>query len=57
MNIGFAHNVYDRPKTLKQTIAIERLYYPNCPVCVAYNNKAIQRQLKSFDNKSLYYEG
>lgn len=38
MNIVFAHNVHNRLKTLKDTILIEKKYYPNAFVSTAYND-------------------
>jgi len=38
MKIVFAHNVYDRLKTLKNTILIEKELYPNARVSIAYND-------------------
>jgi len=38
MKIAFAHNVYDRFKTLKNTIEIEKKYFPDAPISIAYNN-------------------
>ena len=37
MKISFAHNVHNRHKTLKETILIERKFFPNSNVYVAYN--------------------
>jgi hypothetical protein len=41
MKIVFTHNVYNRFKTLKDTILIEKKYYPNAIISVAYNDKFI----------------
>jgi len=38
MKIAFAHNVYNRLKTLKDTILIEKKYYPDAYVSVACND-------------------
>lgn len=38
MNIVFAHNVYDRMYTLRDTILIEKQYFPEASVSVACNN-------------------
>lgn len=44
MTINFAHNVYDRFKTLKQTIDIEKKYFPESNVCVAYNHNGLKKE-------------
>lgn len=38
-NIVFVHNVYNRPKTLMHTMDIEKQFFPNSKIIVAYNNK------------------
>lgn len=38
MKIVFAHNVYNRLKTLRDTIFIEKKIFPEAEVCVAYND-------------------
>jgi len=37
-NIVFAHNVYNRLKTLKDTILVEKKYFPNSNISVACND-------------------
>ena len=41
MKIVFAHNVYDRFSTLKDTVQIEKKIFPDSKVCVAYNGNFI----------------
>lgn len=41
MNIVFAHNVYNRFITLRNTILIEKKYFPDSNVSVAYNGDFI----------------
>jgi len=38
MKVSFAHNVYDRFKTLIETIGVERQYFPNCDEFIASNS-------------------
>lgn len=42
MKISFAHNVYDRPHRLKETIRIEKELFPDATVHVAYNNSTLK---------------
>jgi len=39
MKIAFAHNVFDRFKTLKETIGLERDFFPDSDVFVACNSR------------------
>lgn len=55
MKISFAHNVYDRPNRLKETIRIETEFFPDARVYVAYNNRSIQNELRSIPNVELIY--
>lgn len=51
MNIIFVHNVFDRPKTLHETISKEKKYFPQAKIIIAYNNKNIDFSLL----KNAYY--
>jgi len=54
MKLAFAHNVYNRPKTLNETIRIERELYPDSTISVAYNNRIIENHFLS-GVKYIYY--
>ncbi len=54
MKLAFAHNVYNRPKTLNETIRIERELYPDSTISVAYNNCIIENHFLS-GIKYIYY--
>lgn len=55
MEISFAHNVYDRAQSLRNTIAIERSYFPEAKIYVAYNNKAIEKELFAIPDVKYFY--
>lgn len=57
MKINFAHNVYNRPQRLAETIKIEKDVFPESNVYVAYNNKAIDYDIKNNQNitESIYF--
>lgn len=55
MKINFAHNVYDRPNRLKETIRIEKELFPNAGIFIAYNNRAIENEIKSISGASSIY--
>lgn len=57
MKINFAHNVYDRPNRLKETIRIEKEIFPDAKIYVAYNNWEIKDQLHEIPGISLIYFG
>ena len=38
MKVVFAHNVYNRYHTLKNTIDVERKFFPDSKISVAYND-------------------
>jgi hypothetical protein len=48
MKVIFAHNVFDRPKTLLATIKKEKELFPDAKVCVAYNNAEISKSFHEF---------
>lgn len=45
MKISFAHNVYDRPQRLAETIKIEKEIFPDANIYVAYNNNKIDSDI------------
>lgn len=55
MEICFAHNVYDRAQSLKKTIEIEKSYFPDAKIFVAYNNKAIEKELFAIEGVKYFY--
>lgn len=59
MKIAFAHNVQNRHKTLRETIEIERKYFPKSLIYVAYNEKEFNlNYFNDLDNiKFIYYNG
>jgi len=54
MEISFAHNVYDRPKTLMRTLETEDGLILGCGKFVAYNNLEFE---KHFDDLEYYNVG
>lgn len=55
MQICFAHNVYDRIQSLKKTIEIEKSYFPDAKIFVAYNNKAIEKELFAIEGVKYFF--
>jgi hypothetical protein len=58
LKIAFCHNVYDRIKTLSNTIAVEKELFPDSIISVAYNNKAIENNIISNENidEAVYFK-
>ena len=54
MKVVFAHNVYDRLKTLKDTIIIEKEFFPDANISVAQNGKRINI-FQDINNFSVIY--
>lgn len=50
MRIVFVHNVFDRPKTLHETISKEKKYFPQAKIIIAYNNENIDFSLLKSSN-------
>lgn len=56
MKIAFVHNVYNRYKTLLETINAERELYPESDIYVMYNLKSINFELfGEIDNINFFY--
>ena len=58
MKLAFCHNVYDRVRTLNNTISIEKELFPDSIISVAYNNKIIKNDIINNKNinKYVYFE-
>jgi hypothetical protein len=55
MKIAFAHNVYDRFKTLKETIDIEKKYFPNSKHYISCNSYENDIFFSQFNNLKFKY--
>lgn len=55
MKVAFAHNVFDRFKTLKETISAERQFFPESQVSVACNSYVNNLFLAEQENIDMKY--
>lgn len=55
MNIVFAHNVFNRFKTLKETIDIERKFFPNSHEFIACNSQINDDFFNQLENADVKY--
>lgn len=55
MKVSFAHNVYDRPKTLLATIKKEKELFPDAEVFVAFNHPDFSKSFKDFERLNVKF--
>lgn len=55
MKIAFAHNVFDRFKTLKETIEVERKFFPDADIFVACNGRKNDEFFNQIENLQVKY--
>lgn len=55
IKVAFAHNVYNRFKTLGDTISLERQYFPNCQQSIACNSMVNKNFFDGFENLEVKY--
>lgn len=55
IKVAFAHNVYDRFKTLASTIHIERQYFPDCQQSITCNSRVNKKFFEGYENLEVKY--